>query len=201
VTLIRLRGHLPNDLHTPFPAYTVCDGIASITLKARNGFVHSLRVPADALALLKRCWPFEVTTGGKRKKVVKQVGNRRVPLHQIWLMVVHDLASPFDFALKPKCKNHDWLDWTNGNVYIPGGSQEGFENRIAYLSGILSERAKEIVGVRQLGSGHSGQVCLSEDPEIVAIFDEAQDVPRPSARPRGYGPHRDLDPSHDAADS
>jgi hypothetical protein len=66
-------------LHENFPKYTTRKNGAFIPLKAGNGYVHALRVPADgstnpaknALSLLERLWPFEVTGSNGKPKVTK----------------------------------------------------------------------------------------------------------------------------------
>ena len=55
-------------MNAGFPPYTVENGVATITAKARNGYPHLIRVPTDgsgryatdALAFLMAVHPFEV---------------------------------------------------------------------------------------------------------------------------------------------
>ena len=61
-----------------FPTYSVHENIASIELRAKNGYIHRFRVDDRNIPFLRWCWPFEVSTGGKRKKIIRRVGNKHV---------------------------------------------------------------------------------------------------------------------------
>src|SRR5713101_7746421 len=132
----------------PFPPYRVANKVASIELKAKNGYVHTLRVACDgsdtpssknALPLLKRLWPFWVSKGGRYKKAYKTINREgrssyNVPLHVFWMSLVYNTV---DFPHKPKCKTHDWLDWADGNIFIESNevqSQRVFEEQSLFHS-------------------------------------------------------------------
>lgn len=173
-----------------FPAYSVHKGIATIELPAKNGYVHHFRVDVEDIPFLQLCWPFEVSTGGKRKKVIKRTGKEKIALHTVWLMHKHDLRSRWDFSRKPKCRNHDWLDWTEGNVYLPAVNPASESRREAYMAGRLSDRALELIDARQRGSSMS--VYGTDDPDIIWAFQDAARVPASSLRarasPKNHGP-------------
>jgi hypothetical protein len=131
-----------------FPAHSVKHGIAEIELRARNGYVHRFRVDSADIPFLQLCWPFTVSAGGKRKKVIKRVGKQKIALHTVWLMHRHQLRSRWDFSRKPKCRNHDWLNWTRGNIYIPAVNQASEKRRDAYMAGRVSGKALELIDAR-----------------------------------------------------
>ena len=134
---------------------------------------------------LRRCWPFEVSTGGKRKKIIRRVGSGQILLHTLWLAYWrHNLPSHRGFSRVPQCRNKDWLDWTNDNIYLPELNQEAESKRADYLSSRLSETAKELLYARMCGTLQS---VPSDDPEIVRIFREAARMPACSVRPRNHG--------------
>lgn len=173
-----------------FPQYTITNNVAFIPLKASNGYVHVLRVPADgsanpaknALPLLERLWPFTVSTGVNHKKILKD----GVSVHHYWLEAIYRTVVE-DFDYKPKCRNHDWLDWTDGNIYVlwdEGQRQETFDAQTYYHGNIISAAGRDIVLAR---TAKVSQVCdrgdgKEVDPEVLAVFEEAQNVPRRSAR-------------------
>ena len=100
----------------PFPIVTVTDGVATFVLKSEgNHYAHRATVPSDALDFFRTLWekcPFRVTTGGKAKKLVMCNG---VFVHDLWLA-----SKGLDMRdRKSHCRNHNWLDWTNDNVYVP----------------------------------------------------------------------------------
>lgn len=170
----------------PFPAYFVHEGVASIELRAKNGYVHRLRVDVADIPFLRRCWPFEVSTGGKRKKIIRRVGSGQILLHTLWLAYRrHNLPSHRGFSRVPKCRNKNWLDWTQDNIYLPDVNREAESKRADYLSSHLSETAKELLYARMCGTLQS---IPSGDPEIVRIFQEAARMPACSVRPRNHGP-------------
>lgn len=173
-----------------FPQYTITNNVASIPLRARNGYVHVLRVPADgsnvpaknALPLLQRLWPFMVSTFVNHKKILKD----GVPVHHYWLEAVYNTVVE-DFDYKPRCRNHDWLDWTDGNIYVlwdESQRQKTFDAQTYYHGNIISPASRDILLAR---SAKPSQVCergdgKEVDPDVLAIFEEAQNVPRRSAR-------------------
>jgi hypothetical protein len=154
-----LHGVTPSMFNLPpgrVPTYLPCQidhrkHVVTVTLKAGNGYTHHLRADIEDLPFLKRCWPFEVSTGGKRKKIVKRIGKVIVPLHKLWLMYKHDLQSRYDFNRVPKCTNQDWLDWTNDNVYLPDTNRASQAKREAWISSYLSPSAKELIQARAYG--------------------------------------------------
>ena len=106
----------------PFPIVTVTDGVATFVLKSEgNHYAHRATVPADALDFFRTLWakcPFRVTTGGKAKKLVMCNG---VFVHDLWLA-----SKGLDMRdRKSHCRNHNWLDWTNDNVYVPTMTRTG----------------------------------------------------------------------------
>jgi hypothetical protein len=175
-----------------FPAYSVKHGIAVIELRARNGYIHRFRVDAADIPFLHLCWPFTVSAGGKRKKVIKWVGKQKIELHTVWLMHRHGLRSRWDFSRKPKCRNHDWLDWTQDNIYLPKVNHEAESRREAYMSNRLTGAAKEMLYARMCGQYHP---IPSDDPEIVWAFQDAARMPSRSVRDTGCG--ADLDEKSD----
>lgn len=187
----RPATEVPTGAASPaFPAYVVSDGVAMIELKAKNGYVHRFRVDVEDVPFLQLCWPFEISSKGKRKKVIKRAGKEKIALHTVWLMHKHDLRSRWDFNRKPKCRNHNWLDWSNGNVYLPEINEASEERRQAYMAGRLPERTLELIDARQRGSSMS--VYGTNDPEIIWAFQDAAKIPvspvRPRASPRNHGP-------------
>jgi hypothetical protein len=178
-----------------FPAYSVKHGIAQIELRAKNGYVHRFRVDATDIPFLQLCWPFEVSTGGKRKKVIRRIGSRQVLLHTLWLAYYrHNLPSHRGFSRVPKCRNKNWLDWTQDNIYLPEVNQEAESRREAYLSNRLTEAAKELLYTRMCGLSYS---IPSNDPEIVWAFQDAARMPARSVRPRNRGPDLFTKPDDD----
>lgn len=111
-----------------FPATEIewhAGGVATFTMTAKNHYRHRVTVPEEALAFLKKLWetaPFKVSSGGKAKKLVIASGPfEGVFVHDLWLA-----AKGVDtHARKSHCKNHDWLDWTNDNVYVPTETKTG----------------------------------------------------------------------------
>jgi hypothetical protein len=169
----------------PFPRYRVRDGVAQIELRAKNGYTHRFRVDEKTIPFLRKCWPFEVSTGGKRKKIIKRAGKKKFPLHTVWLMRKHKLRSRWDFSRNPKCRNHDWLDWTRGNIFVPKVNRKSENRREAWLSNHLTDTAKDLLYARACGMSQS---IPSDDPEIVSIFQNAARMPACRVRPSKHGP-------------
>jgi hypothetical protein len=177
----------PTAFTLEFPAYSVRDGVAVIELRAKNGYVHRLRVGVEDIPFLRLCWPFEVTTSGKRKKIFRRVGRGRVFIHVLWLAYYrHNLPHHRGFSRAPKCRNKNWLDWTQDNVYLPEVNQKSESRRANYLSSRLKDTAKELLYARMRGTLQS---IPSDDPQIVWAFRDAARMPACSVRPRNYGPH------------
>ena len=108
----------------PFPATEIewhSDGVATFVLKSKNHYAHKVTVPEEALGFLKKLWekcPFRVSTGGKVKKLVLCDGRF---VHDLWLA-----SKGVDMRdRKSHCLNHNWLDWTNDNVYVPTETKSG----------------------------------------------------------------------------
>lgn len=83
-------------MHGSFPQYTVDNGVATITVRAKNGFAHQIKVPTegsdryttDALAFLMAVHPFDIK-GGKRKKLFRFGKN----LAELWAEFVYQFSS------------------------------------------------------------------------------------------------------------
>jgi hypothetical protein len=166
-----------------FPTYTIENGVATIAIKVRNGYIHEIKVPTDgsgtyatdALAFLKRCWPFEVT--GVERKKLKRNGQH---LAEVWARF---FFSRREFTGKVRCKNHDWLDWTGGNLFfhIPNAEerqrkQATLERQNAFLSNRIGEVGLEILQTRKYGRDLI-PIPYGTDPDVAEIFREAQMVP------------------------
>ena len=164
-----------------FPQYTVTNDVAIIGFKARNGYTHRITVPTDgsgdfrtdALAFLRRCWPFSVA-GTQHKKLIRN----NTHLAELWANFVYANSKTHGIV---RCRNHNWFDWTNGNIYLwvpteeeSAHIQETAERRAAHVR--LTSPAREIALVRKYGHQsvpiHSG--C---DPEVADIIREAQRIP------------------------
>lgn len=146
-------------------------------LKAGNGYTHLLRVPCDgstnpatnALPLLQRLFPFTVSTGGKRKKAVKN----GVPVHEYWLEAIYNTVVE-DFPYIPRCRNHNWLDWTDGNIYVEWNEaqrQRVFEEQTSFHGSLLNNDTRDVLLSR---FGKAAAVHTSTNPDIAGIFAQAQ---------------------------
>ena len=88
---------------------------------------------------------------------------------------------------KPKCRNHDWLDWTRDNIYVPVTTRtektvaESEQSRFEWMSrpGQISDVAPagmdnsplEIIDARLRGSEKVGELV---QPYVDPVFAETQ---------------------------
>jgi hypothetical protein len=181
---------MPND----FPRVTRKNNIAYIPLFAANGYRHVLKVPADgsadiaanALPFLKSLWPFTVSKGGKRKKIVKD----GLYLHDLWLKKIWAKSAT---QVKAYCRNHNWLDWTDLNIFAMWRNRRDqltFETRTSFQRSLITDTGADILGAR---AAYGPKIYVSSDPEIAKIFADAQIVPVQSVRPHGYDSDGYLD--------
>jgi hypothetical protein len=177
---------MPNE----FPKYTRKGNVAHIPLYAANGYRHVLKVPADgsediaanALSFLQSQWPFIVTKGGKRKKVIRPDG---MYLHDLWL---NQIWSKSSVPVQAYCRNHDWLDWTDLNIFAEWRARRDqltFEAQTSFQRSLITDAGADILAAR---AAYGAKTYVSKDPEIARIFEEAQNVPVHRTRPPGYDP-------------
>jgi hypothetical protein len=174
-----------------FPDYVLDGTVADIRLKAANGYVHHLRVPKKLLGFLKNNWPFYVSDDATKK-----VFKGSTPLHTVWLRTRIQ-----KYGLIPRCKSGNWLDWTEGNVFVPRGKKIDAQPRARALMSRLSLSGESFENL-QRRFDHSIHLPPDLDAEIAEIFSEAQGMAALPVRPSGFGPACDeTDPTTDAADA
>jgi hypothetical protein len=184
------QPRVPLPLVSRFPNYAVQGNVADICLTAGNGYVHHFRVPKNLLGFLKKQWPFSV------RGVTKKIFKGSTPLHTIWLR-----SRIQKHGLIPKCKNHDWLDWTEGNVFVPRGKKIDAQPRARALMSRLSLSGESFENL-QRRFDHTIHLPPELDAEIAEIFSEAQGMAALPVRPSGSGPACDeTDPTTDTADA
>jgi hypothetical protein len=184
------QAGVPLPVVSRFPDYSVKGNVAEICLTAGNGYVHHFRVPKNLLGFLKKHWPLSV------RGVTKKIFKGSTPLHTIWLR-----GRIQKHGLIPKCKNHNWLDWTRGNVFVPRGKKVDALPRARALTNKLDLSA-EAFETLQRRFDTTIHLPPDLDPEIAEIFSEAQGMAALPVRPSGPGPTcDDADPTADAADA
>ena len=135
-----------------------------------------MRVPQAALSLLKKAFPFQVT--GTRNKRLTANG---ICLATCWMKIQYDTL---ELPSIVRCRNHDWLDWTNSNIFVEwddAASQRIFEEKSSYLKRLLSNHAREVATAR-----YGAPIYQSTDADVRAIFTDAQRLPARPTRPSGY---------------
>ncbi len=159
--------------------------VATFFLTARNGFRHRVKVPAVALPLLKKAFPFECT-GSRGKKTLTKNG---VNLAKVWVayfLRLVDCTVPY----KVRCKNSNWLDWTIGNIFPEfddvQAKQQTFEDQTSYQRRLISNKGREILLARYAENFYSTSY-VNASPEVREIFAEAQKLAGYPSRPSGYG--------------
>lgn len=182
---------VPLPVVSRFPDYSVRSNVADICLTAGNGYAHHFRVPTKLLGFLKKHWPFCVK-GTSRKKVFKG----KTELHKIWLRLRIQKN-----GLIPRCKSGNWLDWTEGNVFVPRGKKIDAQPRARALMSRLSLSGESFENL-QRRFDHTIHLPPDLDAEIAEIFSEAQRMAALPVRPSGSGPACDeTDPTTDTADA
>jgi hypothetical protein len=138
----------------------------------------------DALAFLRRCWPFQVS-GAKAKKLKKVTPDGKLAdLHELWLSFAYDGQPYIDV---PRCVDGNWLDWTGENVRykVPNARhrkrlQDRFEVHLERVGGAIDPDIADFV----LARNGRQDIPYATDPEVADIFREAQR--QPAVRKGGF---------------
>lgn len=116
--------------------------------------------------------PFQIS--GRTKKVTKS----DIDLCTAWVKV-YSLNEKLPHIVR--CRNHDWLDWGHGNIWIEWDEQRAqarFERQNSYVGNRLPESAIQTA----FAKATTTRIHVFTDPDIAAIFEEAARRPAQSTR-------------------
>jgi hypothetical protein len=103
------------------------DGHIQIPLTDAHGQEHIWKIPADFLEQARKLWPVHIRWYAKgkpyvarKKSVISPEKTKQVvfPAHHVYLWFKYPTVSDGDISCC-RARNNDFLDWTNGNIYVP----------------------------------------------------------------------------------